>query len=76
MNRPGMIDSKRIEEEYESPRLRGPLFAGIVVFTTFSYRGLGALEQGNAYDPRTIRRSNSFLPGLAGVGMKGNGLPP
>lgn len=51
MNRPSTIDSKRIEEECESPHLRGPLFAGIVVFSAFPYRELSPADWGDAYDP-------------------------
>ena len=45
---------------YESPRLRGYLFVGIVVFPAFPYTGIGPLiEGGILMDPCMIRKSNS-----------------
>jgi hypothetical protein len=38
INRPFRINSKRIEEEYESPRLRGPLSVGIAICSASPYR--------------------------------------
>ena len=73
MNRLDQINNKIIEGEYESPRLRGYLFVGIVVFSAFLYTGCALLLEGESHDSCMIRRSNSFRPCLAGIGMSGNG---
>ena len=49
-----------IEGECQSPRLRGYLFVGIVVFSVFPYTVLGPLIGVGSHDSWMIRRTNSL----------------